>query len=376
MSERHRIIHVIGALVAGGAERSSKDLVLEMKGAGLPVEMAALVPRRDDAGREWEGLLGRAGIPLHVGPVEHLRPQTAVWLARLLKAPDVRIVHIHLSYCEVAYYFSRFLHRRRYGVLRKIHNTALAVGWHRFAEKRSDIRTYYSCGEAAHEAHLGHMKGRQVLIPNGLKFDWAPNDLEHRDERLGALGLDPAHTHYVHIGRHGGASPETSQKAQDVLIAAWRRGDVGSKGGRLHFLGGGSLLEAHRGQASGDDSIVFHGVVNNVEAWLGACDVFVLPSRYEGLPLSGVEAVATGIPCVFSDIAPNRELGSENATYAPVEDVEALAARLVERAGSRERATASSVAALRGRWGVERAMRQFIELYDELMPPGGGGPTA
>ena len=376
MSERHRILHMIGALVAGGAERSCKDLILAMKRRGLPVELVCLVPRRDEAGLRWERLIRDAGIPIHDGPVERLRLRTGMWLAGILRARDVRIVHIHLSYCEIGYVLSRLFHRRRYAVLRKIHNTALAEGMHRVAERVSDIRTYYSCGEAAHESHLGHMKGRQVLIPNGLDFDWPRNDEAHREERLRGLGLDPSRTHYVHIGRHGGPSVRECQKAQDVLIAAWRRGRLGERGGRLHFLGEGSLLGEHKSLAAGDDSIVFHGVVHNAHEWLSACDVFVLPSRWEGLPLSGVEAVGTGIACIFSDIAPNHELGSDAAAYAPVEDVDALSACLVERVGAHERASAESVEALRERWGVDRAVRQFVALYEELYPPGADRPTA
>jgi glycosyltransferase involved in cell wall biosynthesis len=373
--QRTRIIHAIGALVAGGAERSAKDLVVTMRRAGHPVELVALLPKMDEAGRQWKRELDEAGVPVRLGPVDHLRPPTVMWLARLLRAPDIRILHMHLSYVEVAYYGARFLHRRRYGVLRKIHSTRVPGGSHGWAFRHSDVRLYYSCGAAAHEAYRGHCKGEQILVPNGLAFDWPRNEASARDGRLAALGVDPAETHFINVGSHAGASVETAQKAQDTLIAAWRRAGMGERASRLHLLGGGPLLEDHRRLAGGDPSIVFHGVVPNVHAWLSAADVFCLPSRWEGLPLSGVEAVATGIPCVFSDIPETHELGSDVADYVPVDDVEALAASLIARAGSRERAGEASVEALRERWGVGRVMATFLDIYDRLMPPDGSGPV-
>ena len=49
------------------------------------------------------------------------------------------------------------------------------------------------------------------------------------------------------------------------------------------------------------DNILFLGNRNDVYRLYQAMDVFVLPSRYEGLPVVGVEAQAVGLPCVLSD---------------------------------------------------------------------------
>jgi len=364
----------VGALVAGGAERSAKDLVMVMKRAGLPVEFVALVNRRDKAGEEWERQMREAGVPVHVGPTKRMRPPTILWFSRLLTQPDIRIVHLHLDYTEVAYTMARHLHKRRYGVLRKIHNTRLSKGIQAWAFRTSDVRFYYSCGEAAHNAFLGHCKGEQVLIPNGLDFHWEPHSQSLRESRLRELGLDPSKTHYVSVGAFRGPSPAEAQKAQDLLIDAWIRSRAGASGGVLHFLGGGNLLDAHKEMARDDASIVFHGVDPDAWKWMAACDVFCLPSRWEGLPLSGVEAVATGVPCIFSDIAPNRELKAEIAEFAPVNNPDALADCIRARLGKRESASADHVQWQRERWGVGRVMDSFTEIYDRLMPPDGSGP--
>ena len=49
------------------------------------------------------------------------------------------------------------------------------------------------------------------------------------------------------------------------------------------------------------DNIIFLGDRKDVYRLYQAMDVFVLPSRYEGLPVVGVEAQANGLPCLLSD---------------------------------------------------------------------------
>jgi glycosyltransferase involved in cell wall biosynthesis len=60
--------------------------------------------------------------------------------------------------------------------------------------------------------------------------------------------------------------------------------------------------------------------------------MFVLPSSIEGLPISLLEAMKLGTPVLASDIAPNLEIGLDEASYFPLGDVQKLAARLCELA--------------------------------------------
>ena len=60
------------------------------------------------------------------------------------------------------------------------------------------------------------------------------------------------------------------------------------------------------------DSIIFLGKRNDVERLYQAMDVFVLPSRYEGLPVVGVEAQSAGLPCVFSDVITREAILAED----------------------------------------------------------------
>ena len=59
--------------------------------------------------------------------------------------------------------------------------------------------------------------------------------------------------------------------------------------------------------------ILFAGLQSNVADWYQLMDLFVMPSRFEGLPVVGIEAQAAGLGCVFSDAVPEEVLLSPHA---------------------------------------------------------------
>ena len=50
-----------------------------------------------------------------------------------------------------------------------------------------------------------------------------------------------------------------------------------------------------------EDNIIFTGVVSNANEYYNAMDVFILPSKREGLPFVAIEAQANGLKCLFSN---------------------------------------------------------------------------
>lgn len=73
---------------------------------------------------------------------------------------------------------------------------------------------------------------------------------------------------------------------------------------KLLLIGNGPLKENLEKQVLDDqisDRVIFVGEVTDVEKYLSASDIFILTSRFEGLPVVLIEAQASGIPCVISD---------------------------------------------------------------------------
>ncbi len=91
----------------------------------------------------------------------------------------------------------------------------------------------------------------------------------------------------------------------------------------LLLVGDGELRSSmeEKAKAMGlEDRVMFTGVRSDVCDLMQAMDVFVFPSRYEGLPVSLVEAQAAGLPCIISDRVPDACMLTDLAQKVSLED--------------------------------------------------------
>ncbi|MEM1353325.1 MAG: glycosyltransferase [Planctomycetota bacterium] len=368
MSERTRIVHGIGALVAGGAERAAVDLLIGLKQSGLNVELLTLLPRRDRVGQHWAQLLQQAGIPLHQGPTACLSFRTILWLRSQLTRDDLALFHIHLNYVERAYCLARLAHRRRYGIIRKLHNSIVPQrGWQKWVFDFSDIRLSVANGQSTYEIFKDRIKGEICMIHNGMNFHWPKQDAQTRQAARKKLQLNDQVKHVVCVGSMTGQTLETAQKAQDILIRAWNQTGLGDRGHRLHLLGAGNLQPKLQALAHSEPSVVFHGAVPHVESWLLSCDTFVLPSRWEGLPNAAIEAVGTGVSCIFSDIPPCRELETPFVRYFPTDNPSELANILQSILDAPPDVNDSEITRIRRRYGMVRPVKAYRQTYAQAL---------
>ncbi|MGA9883795.1 MAG: glycosyltransferase family 4 protein [Candidatus Acidiferrales bacterium] len=105
------------------------------------------------------------------------------------------------------------------------------------------------------------------------------------------------------------------QKGQDILIEVlaqdhWRERNV-----RVTFAGRGQNERTLRRAADRMrlPNLEFAGFVENIEKFWTEYHALVLPSRFEGMPLSLVEAMLCGRPSIVTDVAGHRELVRDNA---------------------------------------------------------------
>jgi glycosyltransferase involved in cell wall biosynthesis len=121
----------------------------------------------------------------------------------------------------------------------------------------------------------------------------------------------------------------TRQKGLDVLLEATRR--VVDTGVPVEVVVAGSGRdEAELRAAAIGLPVRFEGFVNDARRFLAGLDVFCLPSRHEALPLSLLEAMAEGLPCVASDVGDIRRRVGHAVELVPPEDPDALAGVLVD----------------------------------------------
>jgi L-malate glycosyltransferase len=200
---------------------------------------------------------------------------------------------------------------------------------------------------------------RVVDIPNGVVAG-AP--------RAGYVLHDPARL--VFVGRLH------EQKGLDTLLAALELlAERGAVRVELRLVGDGPLADELRQAATRlgiADAVIFRGVRDDVRAELCAADVFVLPSRAEGLSNSLLEALSTGTPCVVTDLPGNRAVVEHERTglVVPVDDAPALARALGEMLADgslRQRLGAAGCATVHHRFTVDRVADRYLELYADLL---------
>lgn len=162
------------------------------------------------------------------------------------------------------------------------------------------------------------------------------------------------------------------QKALDVLFRAFaaRQGEL--EGWRIALLGEGSArrdLEQLARSLAIDDRIDWPGHVPEPYAYFRAADIFVLPSRYEGMPNSLLEAMSCGLPVVVSDASPGPLEVVEHeksGLVVPCDDVEALATAMARLANSPDlrRVLGSAGAAAVQPFTPSRALATWTELTE------------
>lgn len=125
------------------------------------------------------------------------------------------------------------------------------------------------------------------------------------------------------------------QKGFDLLMAAWASASQRLQGWNLHIVGDGPMRAqlAQQAHALGiEDRVRFSPFVDNPFPLYSQCGIFVLSSRFEGLPFVLIEAMSSGAACISFD-CPNgpRELirSGENGLLVPAERVDALADAMV-----------------------------------------------
>lgn len=140
-------------------------------------------------------------------------------------------------------------------------------------------------------------KKNYFVLPNGIELEKYKFDEVARQQKRKELHID---NKFV-IGHAGRFSDQKNHTFLLDIFAEIRKKDENSI---LLLFGVGELLDAMKEKAKRmgiSDDVIFYGASDEMEKMWQAMDVFLMPSLHEGLPVTGIEAQASGLPCVFSD---------------------------------------------------------------------------
>lgn len=160
------------------------------------------------------------------------------------------------------------------------------------------------------------------------------------------------------------------EKGHEVLLEAIARGGGALADLEFVLVGDGPCrvqLEAQARTLGIERRVSFAGERHDIEQLLADADLFVLPSRTEGLPNSVMEAMASGLPVVASRVGGLLELVDDGVTgrLVPGGDPDALAAAITGVAGNPAQAHAFGLAGrqrVRARYSTEATIAAFSAL--------------
>jgi len=247
-------------------------------------------------------------------------------------------------------------------------DTRARHAWRRIARQ---VDTVLVNAEALRvEGEAQGMRARWALLQNGVDADrfrvGAPGP-----EARAAIGLDPVRPVVGTVGRL------EHRKGQDQLIAALARmpAAAGRPRAQVLVVGEGPTRGELEGQAvslgvAGD--VRFAGTLADVRPAFAAMDVFVLPSREEGMSNALMEAMAAERPVVATAIGGNGELVSHDRTgvLVPPGDVDAMAHEVLMLLEDPCRAARLVTAArdfVTGRFGARARVAELERLYEQRL---------
>ena len=178
------------------------------------------------------------------------------------------------------------------GLLRKILNTLNKPFLHLGTD-------FFACSKLAGEWLYGKKflkKHPLKIINNAVDLDNYKFNSEIRKNIRKELNCDDKFV-IGHVGRF------CYQKNHEFLIDVFYEVQKEDKDVILLLIGEGELKEKIQKKVEEmnmQNSVIFLGTTDKVQNYLQAMDLFALPSRFEGLPVVGIEAQASGTKCLFS----------------------------------------------------------------------------
>ncbi|MFA6601082.1 MAG: glycosyltransferase family 4 protein [Candidatus Omnitrophota bacterium] len=289
-----------GKFGLGGAEKVLLDVLQAMR-ERFGHEVACVSNRG-----KLTAALEKRGVTAFCVPQSKLCAGAAVWgLDRILRSFRPDLVHSHHRY--MTFLFDLFFKHR-------------SVILHTEHVLRTDKRGLFRYGHCATAVgggvrqnlvrHFGVPEDRCVLIPNAVP-----------EPKPDPAALEEIRQKYA---RRSGevfafcpARFEEQKAHEDLVLAAARLSPAQREKIRIFLAGDGTLQSFIRREVERlglGDTFVFLGYSTRIPEWFAACDFMVLPSLWEGLPLTVLEAYQAGKPVLATDIPGTRDLVESGRT--------------------------------------------------------------
>jgi len=358
-----KVLHVITGLGVGGAELQLRSILQHTRHESDVVTLY-------NPGPVAEMITGDGGRVRDLGMTRNTELPALLRLARLIRAGAYDVVHTHLYRSCI---YGR-LAARLVGTSVVV-TTEHSIGETHLERRRMTlgVRALYLgtdlCSDAtiavsdavAHRLTKWGVPARKIeVIPNGLDFNRVAFDTAARDNIRDEFNLP--RDAYV-IGVLGRLDPI---KRFDLVIRA--AAPLLDEAHRLLIVGDGQIrpdLEAEAARHGVAELVTFAGERHDVAAMLSSLDLFIASSEQETFGLSVLEALANGIPVLYTTCPALDGIETERARQVPGDDEGMRQEIAAEMAGGRR--SRQGVPSIREHYGIEAVTRRIDDLYERLI---------
>lgn len=298
-----RVGHIIGKWLGGGVESVVMNYYRHIDRSKIQFDF---ICDSDSTNIPYEEIEKLGGRVILVPPYQKLFKYIKE-LKKVFKENNYKIVHSHINTLSVFPLYAA----KKAGVKVRIAHSHSTTNK---KEKKKNLMKqvlrpfskiyatdYFACSELAGRWLFGdktYNKGEVFILNNAIDVEKFAYDEKVRKEKRKELKIKDSTLVIGHIGRF------VAQKNHTFLIDIFNEVHKKNKDSILLLVGQGPLMDEIKEKVNDlnlTKYVKFLGQRNDVNELYQAFDVFVLPSLYEGLPVVGVEAQASGLLCLLSD---------------------------------------------------------------------------
>ena len=319
-----RVLHILHTMNRGGTENAIMNYYRHIDRERIQFDFLLTDPNKcafEDEIISLGGIVHRVPRLTMSNPIPYLKDVDHFFNIH----PEYRIVHSHTSSKSV---FPLYIAKKHNVPVRicHSHSSKSEVGLKGFIRDilkkglKKVATTFFACGEQAAEWLYGKEfldNGNVTIIRNVIEGDKFTLNLETRQKYRELLHIQESTLLIGHTARFNAA------KNHLFLIEIFNELKSMIADSKLLLIGDGELREQITEKINSlglTNDVIFAGVVPNVYDYEQAIDIFMLPSLYEGLPLSIIEAQISGLKCFTTEGTVSKECSvTDLVTYLPLE---------------------------------------------------------